>query len=608
MTRSISRRDLLTRVVPGVAALASTSTSLASAKAGFMHGIASGDPTQDSVILWTRITPALNKPIEVHWELAKDDTFTRTLYSGSVTAHAETDFTVKVDVRGLQAANTYYYRFRAMGAISETGQTQTLPSGSIDAFKIAVCSCSNYPAGFFNAYRAMAIRNDIDLVLHLGDYIYEYNRDGYASEQAQSLNRLSMPEHEVVSLQDFRDRHAQYKSDQDLQALHARVPFILTWDDHETANDGWKNGAQNHDQNEGSWTQRKAASIKAYYEWMPIREPENRSSVEQWRSFEIGDLASIVMLETRLSARDKQVDFQNDMLYRRARFDLSDPENPVKVEDNASGDHIVEVKLPFDLSAKQPQPIADYSRIHELQKLKALPKGIAYLPDMARFKTEVLDAPGRQLLGNQQRSFIQQKLTESTESGKPWQIIGNQTLIAPVTSPNLATGMNEQEKANLADYIKPFVELTGLGAPFGTDSWNGYGAERDWFLNFNAQLGSNMLVLTGDTHAAWGLDLTIKSKPEWQAIELGTTSISSPGFTESLGLPGHRVEKMLKQANSHLQYSEVTHRGYMTLELTRDKAVACFHKISNVKSRQYEEVGMDQLEINPGQGQGVRWS
>ena len=297
---TVTRRHFVTRVLPGAALGLALRPAVAGAGASFVHGVASGDPSPTGVLIWTRVTPSNDADVEVAWQVARDPAFGEVVLSGETSTSAARDYTVKVEVEGLDPGKDYFYRFDALGAVSQTGRTRTLPVGALDRFVLAVCSCSNYPAGYFNAYRLMAETDTIDAVLHLGDYIYEYDRQGYASEDARALHRESVPGHELVSLKDYRARHAQYRSDPDLQAAHARHPFIVVWDDHESANDSWTGGAENHDASQGDWFARLDASVQAYYEWMPIRESGGRDRTAIYRAFELGDLASLIMLETRL--------------------------------------------------------------------------------------------------------------------------------------------------------------------------------------------------------------------------------------------------------------------------------------------------------------------
>jgi len=277
----------------------------------FKHGVASGDPTNDRVVLWSKITTDSTKKINVNWQVSNTKDFLDIIASGSSKSYAYNDFTIKVDVQIplKYCAKQIYYRFIANDVISPTGKTKTLPVINPDNFNLAFCSCSNYPSGFFNAYREIAVNDDIDLVLHLGDYLYEYGSNGYATEDALKLDRVVDPVHEIISLEDYRKRHALYKTDKDLQLLHASKPMIAVWDDHEFTNDSWKNGAENHSDDEGYFAARKANAIKAYYEWMPIRETDSKLKI--WRKFEIGSLFQLFMLDTRSIYRDKQLEIKD---------------------------------------------------------------------------------------------------------------------------------------------------------------------------------------------------------------------------------------------------------------------------------------------------------
>lgn len=268
----------------------------------FEHGIASGDPLSDRVILWTRIKPQYAATSDVSWQLSKQSDFKDIVDGGTVKAKADNDFTVKIDVGNLQASTHYYYRFKCEEHASIIGRTKTLARGRSSQARLAVVSCSNYPAGYFNVYREIANTPQLDAVVHLGDYIYEYGEHGYATANAEKLNRVPSPRHEIETLTDYRQRHAQYKTDHDLQSLHANHPMICIWDDHEFANNSWMHGNQ-HPSEKYSWDERKQAGLKAYYEWMPIR--ENRETGIN-RRFDFGDLFSLTLLDTRLKGREEQ--------------------------------------------------------------------------------------------------------------------------------------------------------------------------------------------------------------------------------------------------------------------------------------------------------------
>jgi alkaline phosphatase D len=287
----------------------------------FLHGVASGDPLADRVLLWTRVTPGEGEPepIAVEWTIALDEDLDQVVSSGSTTTDANVDYTLKVDALGLAAGTTYYYQFEALGRKSQVGRTKTLPQGSVERLSVAVVSCANYPAGYFHAYRLLAERDELDLVLHLGDYLYEYGNADYGD--GTPIGRVPDPVHENVTLDDYRRRHAQYKQDADLQALHLAHPFVAVWDDHEVANDAWRDGAQNHQpETEGDYAARKAAAFQAYFEWMPVRLPDPGEPTRVFRSVRIGDLADLILLDTRHFARDLQPADACDM------GDLANPE------------------------------------------------------------------------------------------------------------------------------------------------------------------------------------------------------------------------------------------------------------------------------------------
>ena len=271
----------------------------------FYHGVASGDPLSDRVILWTRITDdtLTVDSIQVDWRIATDTNMNNIVNSGTGYASLARDWTYKVDAMGLQPNTWYYYDFNALGRYSLRGRTKTAPSGAVDSVRFAVVSCSNWEHGYFHAYKHLKDRNDFDCVLHLGDYIYEYETGGFSANIAERVNE---PTWEIITLDDYRLRYSQYKLDKDLRDLHQQFPFINIWDDHETANDSYIDGAQNHDPaTEGPWADRKAGATQAYHEWLPIRDP-SPGNQQIYRKFTWGNLIDLHMLDTRLEARVQQ--------------------------------------------------------------------------------------------------------------------------------------------------------------------------------------------------------------------------------------------------------------------------------------------------------------
>jgi alkaline phosphatase D len=306
--RSISRRRFLRDAVVSTTALPLFGRAQREADEGrrvFRHGVASGDPLADRVILWTRVTPSTSRstssPMTVRWRIATNEALTDLAGSGTIDTTAERDYTVKIDAGSLGAGRTYYYAFDVDGELSPIGRTKTLP---IDAnrLRLATVSCSNYPAGYFNVYRMVANRDDLDAVVHVGDYIYEFGDGIYGN--SGDIGRAPLPRNEATTLEDYRTRYAVYRSDIDLQAAHHRHPFIAVWDDHETANDAWAGGASTHTAAKGDWAVRQAAAYRAYLEWMPIRESAS-GGIHLYRGFRIGSLADLIMLDTR-GLRDKQ--------------------------------------------------------------------------------------------------------------------------------------------------------------------------------------------------------------------------------------------------------------------------------------------------------------
>jgi alkaline phosphatase D len=265
----------------------------------FEHGVASGDPLAYGVILWTRVSVESQvQSVEVWWEIAADEAFEQRLAVGTAATNEDQDFTVKLDATELSPATTYFYRFFALGRQSPVGRTRTAPDGAADKITFGVCSCANLPRGYFHSYRRLAERDDLDAVLHLGDYFYEYEMTGFVAERSHE------PASEIITLDDYRTRFSQYRRDIDLQEAHRRHPFIAVWDDHESANNSYKDGAQNHTEgSEGVWANRKAAAQQAYSEWMPIRS-EDPSRI--FRRLKYGNLLDLIMLDTRLFGRDPQ--------------------------------------------------------------------------------------------------------------------------------------------------------------------------------------------------------------------------------------------------------------------------------------------------------------
>jgi alkaline phosphatase D len=535
---TLHRRELLGLLGAGAAGAGTPAAARPSSSVAFVHGVASGDPRSDGVVIWTRVTPTdpTVRAIRVDWSVWRDGDTAASVAWGTVETGPDRDFTVKVPVAGLQPGVDYRFAFTAGESRSPHGRTRTLPEGPTSEVVLAVASCQLYPGGLFNAWDAVSKLERVDAVVHLGDYIYEYGAepDAYGMASGARLNRVPQPAHEIVSLADYRTRHAQYKSDPDLQAAHARAPFICVWDDHEVTNDAWTQGAENHTPStEGDYATRKAAALKAYFEWMPIREPAGGLTPEAiYRSFDFGDLASLLMVETRLLARGEQLRYQTDM------------------------------------------PVADGR------------------PDVAAFEAR-RNNPARDLLGESQRDWIKSTLSASRASGKPWQVIGNQVVMARVQGPDVTTMANPLQIAGLLAtlpaavraQVRQSIDLFKLGVPFNLDSWDGYPAGRERLYAAFAEAGVQPIVLAGDSHAFWVDDLKDAAGAR-RGVEFGTSAISSPS-------PGDAVPRLplgaaLMQANDEVVFCDQSAKGFVLLTLTPDQARAELRTVSTLFAKPYE--------------------
>ncbi len=517
----------------------------------FVHGVASGDPLSDRVILWTRVTPATGATadIPVQWELASDAAFSTVVAKGQATATAARDFTVKIDATGLKPATAYHYRFTAYAARSPVGRTRTLPTGSVAQVRLAVFSCANYPAGYFNVYAEAARRNDLDATVHLGDYLYEYARGGYASAHAEQLGRQVQPAGEILSLADYRARHAQYRTDTDLQALHAAAPMIAIWDDHEIANDTWASGAENHQSaTEGSFAVRKAAAMQAYHEWLPTR---NAQPELIYRSFQFGDLVALHMLDTRAIGREEQLDYNNYI--------------------TASG------------------------------------------IDATGF-TAAVGNPARQLLGSTQTQWLQQQMTASTATWQvlgQQVLMGRMNVPAPLllNFNNPATGVSLSQYSALAAKaqtapatLTPTEQaiLAQPSIPYNLDAWDGYQAARETVLGTARSLGKNLVVLSGDTHNAWANELA-DMNGNAVGVEFATSSVSSPGFEEYLPKEDPAMlAGAFQQLIKTLKYCDTARRGYMLLTATATECRADWVYVNTITSRSYTASTDKSLKVLAG--------
>jgi alkaline phosphatase D len=588
----------------GAAACAPKRATAIKGEVRFSHGVAAGDPGPDRLVIWTRVSLEQGEVAPVRWIVAQDKKLRRVIATGEVETSAARDFTVKVDVDGLKPGAAYYYGFFAGRAASPIGRARTLPVGKLDQARFAVVSCSNVPFGFFNAYADIAKRDDLDAVLHLGDYIYEYGADGYGGDVGAKIGRPHDPPHEIVTLADYRRRHAQYKSDPDLQAAHAACAWIVTWDDHETTNDSWRQGAQNHQPDkEGLWDDRRRAALQAYYEWMPIRDPVAGRPLEAiQRSFAFGDLVKLLMLETRLVARAEPLDYAADLPLMQTTWDLSDPKRPRALAPGETAPDPAKAQTlptPFDLTTGAPSPILDFARVSKLDP-NALPPGIAFLPDVKAFMAKLND-PNREFLGAPQQAWIKAEVEAAVKAGMPWQLFGNQVIVAQVNAPDLSATPESVIKAiePLFPQVRKFLQLTKLGLPLNLDAWDGYPAERARVFKTLIQAGANPIFVTGDTHTAWANNL-IAADGAKVGVEFGTTSVTSPGLGNMLDGTGMTIEGALQAKNPNIAWTDQSSRGWLLLTLKPDEARAEFQRVSTILSRDFKVEREAAFRVRPG--------
>jgi alkaline phosphatase D len=596
---SLNRRQLLKGISASLGLLALRGFSVqAAAPAYFTHGVASGDPLADRVILWTRLIPGSGEHSTIHcqWQVAKDRAFKQIVSTGTASTNFERDYTVKIDAAGLSPNSSYFYRFLTDDQLaSPIGMTRTLPVGDIDQIRLGITSCSNYPQGYFNVYRHMA-QTDIDLVLHLGDYIYEYAEGVYSNEVAtDKLGRKVEPSNEILSLEDYRMRYGLYRSDEDLQLVHARHPFVCVWDDHELANDSWKEGAENHSADEGDFQARMRSARQAYHEWMPIRTSALGDQGAIFRSFKLGNLADLIMLDTRLHGRDQPLDYAKDLPMHSALFQLSASGEGSLISEEASAqvikslpaEQLVRITMPFDFTSGTPTPVNDYATIKDLSA-ETLPQGWYYLPDSQNFKQQALVESDRTILGADQEQWLNSELQASTERGATWQVIGQQVLMGKLKLPVLT---NEQLKIDQAEpYIRDILEMMQVLAPdqlpFNLDAWDGYAACRDRVFSSFAEHGTNPVVLGGDTHNAWAFNLA-DSNGQAVAVEIGTPAVNSPGLETYLPTDPAVLAQAMQDASAELFAVDTARRGWSEVTLTQEVMTNQWHFVSTVLDKNF---------------------
>ncbi|UIP07202.1 alkaline phosphatase D family protein [Erythrobacter sp. SDW2] len=530
----LDRRSLLRGGLLGTGLFAMP-LSAQSGERGFTHGVASGEPTASSVLLWSRYQA--EQPTMVRWEVK--DSAGRVVAGGEVEATPERDWCIKPVATGLEPGSWHSYRFiDSAGNVSPEGRTRTLPEGPTDRFRMAVFSCSNIGFGWFNAYRHAAEADEFDLVVHTGDYLYEYQPGNYPSTEQTVAGRVLNPASEIVTLADYRARHAIYRRDPDLQRLTQLYPMIMVWDDHETANDSYAEGAQNHQpDSEGDWSMRKRVALQAYREWLPVSDAD-------WASYEIGDLATIFRLETRLTARAKPFSVAGILAGK------SDPETV-------------------------------------MQALTAFRQG------------DYLD-PSRSMLGTVQEAWLAEGLKASRVAGKQWQVLAQQVLMGSSRAPSII-------EAAISDRLPDFVRqrlaaammASKAGLPSNMDAWDGYPVARERLFQASLEADANLVVLTGDTHNAWAFELDHGGARV--GVEFGGQSVSSPGLETYLGgIPADRLAKGMVDENPQLKWMDSARRGYMAVELTPARATSEYRFMDTVRQRSPRLFGTKRVSTAAG--------
>lgn len=535
---ALTRRSLFT-LAGASAALAATPAAARTFGSGFTHCVASGEPSATSVLLWTRYVAQGETALT--WQVSESEDFAKPIAEGTVAASPHRDWCAKGIATGLSPDRWYFYRFLAPdGTASPTGRTRTLPDDSTARFRLAVFSCANFGFGWFNAYGHAAEANDADLAVHLGDYIYEYGAGTYPTAVQAHPDRVPAPHAEVVALTDYRLRYATYRADPDCQRLHQVLPMIAVWDDHETANDSWRDGAENHQPDtEGEWGARKAAAKQAYREWMPV-------SDAPYAAYQVGDLATLFRLDTRLEGRDRQ----------------------------------------FDLGAV----LAGQSN----------PQGA--MEAMVRFRDGAWADPARQLLGERQEAWLAEGLAASTARGTAWQVLVQQVLIGNLKTP---VSLVDQLGSGVPEFVRQRLMAAALasqtGLPANMDSWDGYPAARERVFKAALAADANLLVLAGDTHNGWAFELAQDNAQV--GVELGVCSVSSPGFESYLSfIPPADLASALVSTNDQLVWADTAQRGYMVVELTPARAVTEYRFVAGIRQRSTQLAGTRRIATEKGSG------
>ncbi|KAF3010414.1 hypothetical protein E8E15_000859 [Penicillium rubens] len=552
----VSIHRVAKRGVPG--------SSFDPSKLHFTHGVASGDPYADSVILWTRCSPTFddvhsntsthglvplynpvpiysgnedaeeqvavsNAPVCLDYKVSDDESFKQIAAEGTVYTSSDIDYTVKVEASKLKPFTTYFYQFQVCNSDNKSpvGRTKTAPDSEkeVDQVNLAVYSCANFPFGFFNAYGHSVRKDSVDYVVHLGDYLYEYKNGEYG--WGNSMGRIPLPDRTIVTLYDYRKRLATYRTDLDLLASHQNFAWIPVWDDHEVADNTYRDGSSELRNDEKSFIQdggvsvdqRKMNAVRAYFEWMPIRQVEMDDNLRIWRNFKLGKLVDLIMLDTRQ--------------YDRSITDTYDNTNYID---------------------------------------------------------EIKDDAGRSLMGSRQENWLQRNLIESANRGAHWRILGSQIIFSQL---NMSATMGPEQPLNL-------------------DAWDGYMASKNRTLQtlYDNKIGNN-IVIAGDTHVNWVSDLAWLDHTPYDSstgsgsigVEFGGAAVSSPSsFGQNTTIPAaNNISQIVATDSESLQWSEGYYRGYFELHITPEQVGAHFFGLPTTKERNFGEISLANFTVKSGE-------
>ena len=565
-----SRRDFIIKIasISGVVAGSSILSACGDSNNGpmlqFNYGVASGDPLTDRVILWTHAKySGFADSVVLTYQVATDASFSTIVSTGSVTASESTGYTAKVDATGLTAGSEYYFRFVKDQWISPVGFTRTLPASSATSVKFAVFSCTLYSAGYFNAYDH-ATKSGAQYAVHLGDYIYEYGSDPakFGNSEAVTLGRVTAPANDIVSLEDYRTRYALYRTDPNLKALHAAMPWITVWDDHEFTNNAWVDGAENHNSTtQGPWSARKAIAARVYHEWMPIRTQDTANLLKIYRRFDFGNIFSLHMVDTRIEGRDKQYDAYGDADGGITRY----------------------------VTALTTRSDATHRMMSTTQQ--------AWLTNGMAASTATW-----QIMGNQDimaRMWFPASVLQAQATATVSPTTANLQAVTTAIS-NFLTAKGTKAVGGQGALTPTQVALldktTNPRLPYNLDSWDGYPLQRETILQTIKAQGKKFITISGDSHNGWFTNLTTLTD-EKVGVEFAGSSVTSPGF-ESAGLGGLASSLdgtavvpggfgMGLGLVDDLNYVDTIRRGYLLMTATAISVKGEYVYVDNIKTTTY---------------------